>query len=240
MSAHARCTNGPRPVRPLRFCGMAAALVATASHLPAQLLVKPPARSIVRMEQIVSALEQAKLPLEGAKVKRLAENIATLPDPRLEVRAIEPTSETSARVRMGCQAHEQCLPFYVAVDWDEPAAAAAALHAAGYVAKSEASHPGQQTRIVNSASNHPDHPIHEASRTLADDPADRSPHALGSDVHAGSHATLLIDGQRLHIKLPVICLENGVAGHSIRVTALDHKQTYVAEVVDATLLKGTL
>jgi hypothetical protein len=38
----------------------------------------------------------------------------------------------------------------------------------------------------------------------------------------------------------VICLEDGEPGRTIRVTALDHKQTYRAEVVDSTLLKATL
>jgi hypothetical protein len=51
---------------------------------------------------------------------------------------------------------------------------------------------------------------------------------------------LIIDGQKLHITIPIICLGNGGPGRSIRVTALDHRQTWVAEVVDSTLLKGTL
>jgi flagella basal body P-ring formation protein FlgA len=48
---------------------------------------------------------------------------------------------------------------------------------------------------------------------------------------------MLMDDDRSHIQIAVISLENGVAGHSIRVTSPDHKQVYVAEVVNASLLR---
>jgi hypothetical protein len=59
-------------------------------------------------------------------------------------------------------------------------------------------------------------------------------------VRSGTPVTLLIDGERIHIKLSVICLENGAPGQTIRAASIDHKQTYVAEVVDGTLLRGRL
>ena len=59
-------------------------------------------------------------------------------------------------------------------------------------------------------------------------------------VRAGSPATLLLDSNRVHIRLSVICLENGAAGQTIRVTSKDHRQGYNAEVVDAALLRGQL
>jgi hypothetical protein len=59
-------------------------------------------------------------------------------------------------------------------------------------------------------------------------------------VRAGSPATLLLDSNRVHIRLSVICLENGAAGQTIRVTSKDHRQVYNAEVVDAALLRGQL
>jgi flagella basal body P-ring formation protein FlgA len=59
-------------------------------------------------------------------------------------------------------------------------------------------------------------------------------------LRAGARVLLVMDGERLHIEVPVICLENGEAGRTIRVSGLDHRQTYVATVVDAKLLKGTL
>ena len=53
-------------------------------------------------------------------------------------------------------------------------------------------------------------------------------------IRAGVHATMVMDDDRAHIQVAVICLENGIAGHRIRVASPDHKQIYVAEVVSRT------
>jgi hypothetical protein len=58
-------------------------------------------------------------------------------------------------------------------------------------------------------------------------------------MKAGTHATLLLDDQRAHIQIAVVSLENGIVGHLIHVASPDHKQTYVGEVVNARLLKGS-
>jgi hypothetical protein len=58
-------------------------------------------------------------------------------------------------------------------------------------------------------------------------------------MRVGTHATLVMDDDRLHIQLAVISLENGMAGHRIRVTSPDHKQVYFGEVVSASLLKAS-
>ena len=59
-------------------------------------------------------------------------------------------------------------------------------------------------------------------------------------VHAGAPATLLLDGGHVHIRIAVVCLENGVAGQTIRVASRDHRQTYVAKVVDDAVLRASL
>lgn len=58
-------------------------------------------------------------------------------------------------------------------------------------------------------------------------------------MRAGTHATLEMDDDRSHIQLTVISLENGMAGHRIRVSSPDHKQVYFGEVVSASLLRGS-
>ena len=58
-------------------------------------------------------------------------------------------------------------------------------------------------------------------------------------MRAGTHATLMMDDDRSHIQVAVISLENGMAGHRIRVSSPDHKQVYFGEVVSASLLKGS-
>ena len=46
-----------------------------------------------------------------------------------------------------------------------------------------------------------------------------------------------MDDARAHVELSVVSLENGAAGHKIRVATPDHKQVYLAEVVSANRLK---
>ncbi len=58
-------------------------------------------------------------------------------------------------------------------------------------------------------------------------------------MKVGTHATLVLDDQRSHIQVAVVSLENGIVGHRIHVASPDHKQTYIGEVVNARLLKGS-
>jgi hypothetical protein len=81
----------------------------------------------------------------------------------------------------------------------------------------------------------PQEPAGRAIDTSIATPAALKPKAI--TMRAGAHATLLMDDDRSHIQIAVISLENGIAGHSIRVTSPDHKQVYVAEVVNASLLR---
>ena len=59
-------------------------------------------------------------------------------------------------------------------------------------------------------------------------------------IRAGAQAVLLLESERVHIRIPVVCLENGAPGQRIRVRASGNRQVYVAEVVGATSLKGSL
>lgn len=65
----------------------------------------------------------------------------------------------------------------------------------------------------------------------------------GSDtpvMRAGSNVVLLLDGDRMQIELPVVCLENGSIGQTIWVASRDRRQTYTAQVFDAGTLRGRL
>jgi hypothetical protein len=59
----------------------------------------------------------------------------------------------------------------------------------------------------------------------------------GIVIRIGAHATLVMDDARSHVEVTVVSLENGAAGHKIRVTTPDHKLVYLAEVVSANLLR---
>lgn len=83
------------------------------------------------------------------------------------------------------------------------------------------------------------------AKQLASSDSDRSTAREKRDpksfvVRSGTPATLLLDGERIHIQLSVICLEGGAPGQTIRVASKDHKQTYTAEIVDGSILKARL
>jgi hypothetical protein len=59
-------------------------------------------------------------------------------------------------------------------------------------------------------------------------------------MRAGTPATLLLDGEHVHIQVAVVCLENGGQGQVIRVATKDRMQTYNAEVIDGSFLRGKL
>lgn len=59
-------------------------------------------------------------------------------------------------------------------------------------------------------------------------------------VTSGSKAILLLVGEHMQIRLPVICLQSGNVGQTIRVASPDHRQTYTAQVVQGGFLRGAL
>jgi hypothetical protein len=59
-------------------------------------------------------------------------------------------------------------------------------------------------------------------------------------VRAGAPAILLLEGAHVHIRIAVVCLEGGAPGQTIRVASRDHRQTYMAKVVDETILRASL
>lgn len=59
-------------------------------------------------------------------------------------------------------------------------------------------------------------------------------------IRGGTPATLMLEGERIHIRIPVICLENGTKGQMIRATDRDRKRVFRAQVVDGGLLQGRL
>ena len=59
-------------------------------------------------------------------------------------------------------------------------------------------------------------------------------------VRGGDHATLVLETSNSRMSFPVICLQNGNRGQTVRVTSTDHARFYQAEVVAPGLLKGNL
>lgn len=67
--------------------------------------------------------------------------------------------------------------------------------------------------------------------------AARSPKNL---IRGGDHATLILESHDSRMSLPVICLQGGVQGQTIRVTSPDHRQIFDAEIVATGMLRGRL
>jgi flagella basal body P-ring formation protein FlgA len=67
--------------------------------------------------------------------------------------------------------------------------------------------------------------------------AARAPQNL---IRGGDHATLILESRDSRISMPVICLQGGVRGQTIRVASTDHKQVFDAEIVATGMLKGNL
>ena len=59
-------------------------------------------------------------------------------------------------------------------------------------------------------------------------------------VHSGSHVTLMLDGDHIHIRIPAICMQSGASGQMIRVTDTNRRLIYAAQVIDASAVKGRL
>ena len=56
----------------------------------------------------------------------------------------------------------------------------------------------------------------------------------------GDRATLMFENPTVRIMMPVICLQNGDLGQTIRVESTDHKQFFRAEIVKSGLLRVSL
>lgn len=59
-------------------------------------------------------------------------------------------------------------------------------------------------------------------------------------VRAGSPATLYLEGDHVHIRVAVVCLQSGAVGQTIRAEGPDHVQKYTAQVAGEGVLRGRL
>jgi hypothetical protein len=71
-------------------------------------------------------------------------------------------------------------------------------------------------------------------------PANFQPRPASVVVRAGSPAVLLLEGVHIHIRLSVICLQDGSPGQTIQATDRNHRLTYTAQVTQDGVLEGRL
>ena len=184
-------------------------LIAVASLLAAMELsaLAASGRALITSEQVAAAISASAMVVAPEQVSLLTEVVAKSSSPTLKVESIEPWGSHRIKVRMGCADQEECLPFYVAVHFDQQGGAKPVVSNSDQIAGVNSRlGQGQQAFLVK----------------------------------AGSRAVLLIDGGHVHVRLNVVCLENGTAGQTIRVECKDPRQTYLAKVVNGGVLRGSL
>jgi hypothetical protein len=176
-------------------------------------------------EEVVTAMRASQLQTRGAEVRLAAPVTAAVQDPALEIEAITPLSPRELRLRVACRNRSECLPFFAVATYTED------INPATLPLKSQRQHAES------------DRPAPAAGAVSEGHPASASAGTAGPGetpiLHSGSPATLDFDSERVHVRIEVICLQSGGTGDRIRVATRDHKQTYVAEIVAPTLLKGT-
>jgi hypothetical protein len=173
----------------------------------------PQDRFELTARQVVQALSEKGINVSEQQVSLLAEVVASEPNPHLDILKVE----SAGGFRLGKDSGSQ--------SWFRVACHEPGTCLPFYAAVSRT---GATNVLATGA-----FPAPPAARQ----PALKPIHAV--TMRVGAHAMLVMDDNRAHIQIAVISLENGVAGHEIRVASPDHKQVYVAEVVSAHMLKGS-
>jgi hypothetical protein len=169
-----------------------------------------PNHAAITTTQIASAISGWGMNVSAEQVTLLTDVMATTNTPTLQVESIVPWGDRRMKVRLDCATSEECLPFFVAING----------------IGQNAQNAGQPSSAGSDRS---------SIAALQPEPGSKS-----IAVRNGSLATLLLEGGHVHIRLIVVCLENGAPGQTIRAESKDHQQTYIAQVVDKGVLRGTL
>lgn len=170
-----------------------------------------PARYAISTEQVATAVGKMGVRIDPSQVTLLADVVAVSPYSALTVRSVERLGSDRFVARMECANSDECLPFM------------ASVHLGGEDA-------AQLIKVSSSLSLLKD----------ATPEASIQPRTKPTLIRSGAHAMLQLDGSHIHIRIPVICLQNGSEGQTVRATDVDHKQIYAAKVAGEGLLQGKL
>ncbi len=180
------------------------------SAIPASQAQSP--RFSVTSEQVVAAMRGHAWPVEGVQVRLPAAITAAVADPKLGIETVSKLNQHEARLRMVCGVPAACLPFFATAVWPESAES---------VALPSGRNEGSGERKTSALAA-------EANESSA------------GRLRAGAPVTLLLEGERVHIQMQAVLLQGGATGEKVRVATRDRKQTYVAQIVNSTLLRGSI
>ena len=184
-------------------------------------------RYAITPEQVTAVMQEKHLPLDGAQIRLAVPMTASVAAPLLEVKTVSMTTPYRAQMKVVCRNPGECLPFYVAVSWPEDAPQPAIPSDVLQQSRSSSVSLGKSSAVTI------ENPlVNERAKT------ERTQSEVA--LKPGAPATLVMDDERVHIRMKVVCLQAGAAGDKVRVSTPDHKQAFVGEVVSPTLLKGSL
>jgi hypothetical protein len=190
--------------------GLIAILLAATAALPCMGQPQPQSHFALTAQQVARVLSDRGMPITGDHVSLLANVVATEPHPVLDILSVKPWGNGAG----GPQAASRSLVKLACRSTDVCLPFYAVVTGPDVPAKAA--------------------PTKSVSYPVATG-IGRS--TFNSVMRAGTEAILILDDKRSHVQLRVISLQNGNAGDRIRVSTPDHKQFYVAEVVNAYLLK---
>ena len=191
------------------YCWPVCAVFAVAATTAGSCGQSSPKRYPISNGAIIAAMQLKGVPVSGLQIRIAAPITASVAHPELDIRSFAMGDKHTAQLLMSCRSSAECLPFYVSASWP----------------------------VEMDAAN-----LRESLEPGANPSPDVANRTFSGDVHsfrAGSTATLLLDGQRVHVMLRVVCLESGEPGERVRVATPDRRQEYVVDVIAPGVLKGT-
>lgn len=165
----------------------------------------------ISTEQVASAVSKIGVRVEPSQVTLLIDVSTASPNAALQVRSVERLGSDRFITRLECINSDDCRPFMASVQVNSDEAARLAVAS-------------NRLSILKDSS--PESSSQPRTKPMV--------------IRGGSHAMLQLDGGHVHIRIPVICLQSGSEGQTIRASSPDHRQIYAAKVVGDGLLQGRL
>jgi hypothetical protein len=171
------------------------------------------ARTSISREAILGALNSSGIGIVPGQMEQLSAMTSAEANPQLRVVSVEVLDADSDKVLLRCEHSRACLPFYVLVHWAKPG-------------DKSATYPGRPGQAQSASQG--------AGQASSSQPAE------DWLVRSGKFVMLMLDGEYVHMILPVLCLENGGRGQQVRVISKSTKRRYLARVTGPGLVKSVL
>jgi len=172
------------------------------------------ARTPISREAIVATLNSSGIGVDPGQLEQLSAMSSAEVNPQLRVMSVDTLDADSDKVLLRCDHSSACLPCYVLIHWGKPGD------------KTRPGRAGQGSLQATSQAS-------GVQSSTGQQPEDWL-------VRSGKFVMLMLDGEYVHMILPVLCLENGGRGQHVRVISKNTKRRYVARVTGPGLVQSAL